>query len=45
MTANHALRLITLMRIKNKAIASTFERPAYSLCVSYDHDVCQIMAL
>jgi hypothetical protein len=45
MAASHILRLITLMRIKNRAVASTFKRPVYSLRVSYDYDVCQIIAL
>jgi hypothetical protein len=45
MAASHALRPITSVRIRNKAVASAFERPAYSLRVSCDHGVCQIVAL
>jgi hypothetical protein len=39
MAASHALRPITSVRIRNKAVASAFERPAYSLRVSCDHGV------
>jgi hypothetical protein len=43
--ASYALRPITLVRIRNKAVASAFERPTYSLRVSCDYSVCQIVAL
>ena len=45
MAASHTLRLITSVRIKNRAVASAFERPAYSLRVSCAYGMRQAVAL